>query len=245
MGSQPAAGLSMRAVKIVHNRPERWRVVHLFKMRHLVRGYIIEDRLRRENEPPGIHERPGRRTRSPSRTRVAQCQPRIGPPKTGGVQIRRPGQFDTRLFFQPNLKLLAPMIGDIGHCDGGSGHLKTFSRSAHQIHRLPCNRNRHSGCDLSRFLVLRQASLDPVLLFRRKAHGFAFTDAMRDCQRDHAIQLGHPQRDATGATVFPQFDTDFRVARKSSGAHIPLNEMKAAKPLTPVRCYGSWRGLSI
>src|SRR6202021_368632 len=47
-------------------------MIHVYDMRHLMRGKVIEHKGRRENQAPGEIEPSGRRARAPTAHRIAQ-----------------------------------------------------------------------------------------------------------------------------------------------------------------------------
>ena len=68
---QPALVLFHRGQQPLDVRPEARSVVHLREVSDLVRGDVIEDARRRQDEAPGERQHPGRRARAPAGRLVA------------------------------------------------------------------------------------------------------------------------------------------------------------------------------
>src|SRR5579884_690523 len=64
--------------------PESPRMIHFDEVRHFVRGQIVENEWRRQNEPPGIRQHAGARARAPATRLIAD-----GYAFDGDAELRR------------------------------------------------------------------------------------------------------------------------------------------------------------
>ena len=154
-------------------------------------------------------------------------------------------QFRTRLFFQPRQELPAAPFFGLRQQDRVTIKAQTRVLSFNQPHDLPRDAQRHASPDDNPAVLSCEVFAKPTLLFYREGHRLPFGHTTRDSERDTAIDPRDSQRHAPGTCVFTQFQHNLGITRKSSYAHGPLDEISAVKPLTPVRCYGSWPELSI
>src|ERR1700733_4903093 len=71
MDVEPCFRALVTRTEAVHHTPKLRGTVHLDEMRHFMRGEIFENVARRQNEPPGKRQQPGRRARTPTARLIA------------------------------------------------------------------------------------------------------------------------------------------------------------------------------
>ena len=167
-------------------------MVHLCKVSHFVRGDVIENFGRRENQPPREHEIALRGTGTPTRPCIAQNQPRIWPPQPHRVPVTCRRETIARPNFQPSLQSRPHRPFRHAKCLILQNNPTPVDMQDFPENSVYGERNARPNAHV--FFAPVEMSENPVLLLSRKIERFGFRRAIGQGQRHTTVKLRYAQR---------------------------------------------------